>query len=179
MHSYIRYKGREVSLWTFEGVNESNSEKARQLRLYLTRMHTEQECLRLTVNQVQSGNIVVSPRSPEAQSLQRYLRLVKSHIGKTETRLEKDFDPEIADIAREAIYRSDPGLFANLKIKLESMDFRPYVVDLMEDIGGKVTQINYYGAGSQGGQNTVTIETGDSYNSGGGPIAVANDNATQ
>ena len=179
MHSYIRFKGREVSLWTFEGINGDNTEKARQLRLYLTRVHTEQECLRLTINQIQSGNIVVSPRSPEAQALQRYLKLVKSHVGKAETRLEKDFDPEIADIAREAIYRSDPGLFANLKAKLESMEFRPYVVGMMEDIGGKVAQINYYEAGSQGGQNTVTLETGDTYNSGGGPIAVANDEATQ
>ncbi|MDQ5824358.1 MAG: hypothetical protein M3441_09130 [Chloroflexota bacterium] len=127
-HCFVPYNGKEVPMWILSIKSGSNLESARTLRLYLMRLHAEQECLLHVLNNIADEHIQVSPDQKASEYLQRYLHDVTTRIGRLEAKSEQKYNLEVAEIARASVDRMSPGRTLQLLGRIEGLGIRPNVL---------------------------------------------------
>ena len=105
----------------------SDADKARLLRLYLTRLYAEHECLRLVLDAIRTQKIVVTRGTAESDQLQHYLDEATDRIQELEGKSAQSFDPEVIEVARRSLGNIIPGHRQQLLEQLKTLDIRRYV----------------------------------------------------
>jgi hypothetical protein len=124
----IPFAGKQIRTWVLTLNPQSDLVAARTLRLYLTRLNAEHECLRIVLRHIENGRISVSRGTEPSEALQFYLNEVTKRISRWECRsgrliseqptLPADQNQDefyyaeiadIADIARSSEDLIDPG----------------------------------------------------------------------
>ncbi|HET6262827.1 MAG TPA: hypothetical protein VFG99_11415, partial [Chloroflexia bacterium] len=127
-HGNVDYADDSFPLWFLNVGPKANLTDARALRFYLLRLHAEHECLRLVLKLIGDKKVVPGPRDSDTSSaLQYYFARTLRHIGRLESK-EKDYDPEVAQVARQSIETVSPELAAKITETLEEMDMRYQVL---------------------------------------------------
>lgn len=127
------YSGGNRHVWILQTTAAALQEKARLLRLYLLRLHSEHECLRLTLRNVMLGHIVTTRGTKPSDNLQEYFDRAIKRIKKLESRSEQHFTSEIADIARSATDMLSPGTLDTMLASVEKLDPRRAVLRKIQD----------------------------------------------
>lgn len=128
-HCLVPYAGRTIPMWVMNFDDYSDSHRARQLRLYLLRLHAEHESLRLVLRHIIDGTLKVRPWSEASDRLQDYLAKATSRIRRLESRSSREFDADIADIARQCMDSISPGQCEALLDEMASFDMRRNVLN--------------------------------------------------
>ncbi len=105
-----------------------STKKARELRIFLLRLHAERECLKRILTNIASKNITVSPRSKASDTLQNYL----NSATRTIFRMQPQAESEIGEIAREAEDFIAPGERDAIMSALQNFDIRKNVYNKVE-----------------------------------------------
>lgn len=105
---------------------------ARRLRIYLQRLNTEHECLRLILRNIMAGNLTVSNRSAKSDNLQHYFNEATKRIGILETKSSRQFHDEICEIAQESMSILNPGQIDALNRVLATFDLRKNILRKVE-----------------------------------------------
>jgi hypothetical protein len=122
------YAGGSIRMWVLDRRPGSDYRTARTLRIYLMRLHAEHECLQQLLRNLREGHLEVRRGTPESDLLQRRLDDAMEKIGSYESRAARDFNPEIAAIARESVDEMSPGQRDRLVMRLKELDLRRSVV---------------------------------------------------
>lgn len=106
------------------------TQKTRWLRIYLGRLQTEIECLRLVLKAIATEVIFPSSGTPESARLQEYLNEATRRIIGIDKKTGKKFDTTlIGELARSSLEQVSPGQRDGLIAKLEQLNIRPNVMD--------------------------------------------------
>ena len=119
--------GASLSMLVLGLAPGSNVEKARLLRLYLTRLYAEHECLRLVLDAIRTQKIVVTRGTAQSDQLQHYLDEATDRIQELEGKSAQSFDAEVIEVARRSLGNIIPGHRQQLLEQLKTLDFRRYV----------------------------------------------------
>ncbi len=126
------YAGGRVRMWVLQRQNRTpyrdEYRVARTLRVYLMRLHAEHECLQALLRNIRDGHLNVARGDPESEALQAQLRRSMERIGSYETRAAREFNPEIAAIARQSVDAMSPGQRDRLVERLKELDIRGNLV---------------------------------------------------
>jgi len=104
-----------------------DADKARLLRLYLTRLYAEHECLRLVLDAIRTQKIVVTRGTAESDQLQHYLDEATDRIQELEGKSAQSFDAEVIEVARRSLGNIIPGHRQQLLEQLKTLDLRRYI----------------------------------------------------
>lgn len=113
-----------VRVWTIGFGNRASAEKARQLRITLTRLHAEEQVLHIVLENLATHEEMVLDPAPEgspASELLRYLNNARKRIRSTHKKLKETAGAEIFSMARDIEDRVRPGERAALLEKLEKI----------------------------------------------------------
>lgn len=159
----IAIGGIELILWviTLEPFLQ-NFSIIRDLRISISRLYTEYNCLLHVLRSIAENQIVVTPRGEAAQALQGYLEHALKVISRKENRLEEIYEPEIVEIARESMDVIDPAQrdvlinsLQSAEIHLKSFDIR---LNIRRQVQGFVERVifaqNYLEGAKMGDQYT-------------------------
>ncbi len=126
------YAGGRIRMWVLQRQRRApysdEYRVARTLRLYLMRLHAEHECLQTLLRNIRDGHLTVTRGDPEAQALQDQLHRSMERIGNYEKSAAREFNPEIAAIARESVDAMSPGQRDRLVERLKELDLRGNLV---------------------------------------------------
>lgn len=183
----VPYAGQSVRMWILRELKNSSFRRSvrdlgdaikrtRLLRVALHRLHAEQEALRLVLRLIINGTVDVKPRSLESDRLQLYFNSTIAKISSIETNSCKLFEPEVVELAREALTEMIPGQRDALLSTLERFDMRRNIFCKIEKYidewgsAGRV-EIHNYGdtynvanAGAVGSNATSTVQIAGSGN---------------
>ncbi|URD50043.1 hypothetical protein [Chroococcidiopsis sp. CCNUC1] len=167
LHCLVPYSGFNLRMWVLHTNRSSTwrsnhheklyeSDRARTLRICLLRLHAEHEGLRLILRNIMNEKINILPRTPQSDTLQRYLNSATARISKLETASNKHFETELIEIARESIHIISPGQRDNLLASLERLDIRKNIFDKLERFVNQWANVTL----------TEVYNMGDTYNIG-------------
>ena len=126
------YAGGRIRMWVLQRQDRSpyrdEYRVARTLRVYLMRLHAEHECLQTLLRNIRDGHLTVARGDPEAKALQAQLDRSLHRIGDYEKSAAREFNPEIAAIARESVDAMSPGQRDRLVERLKELDIRGNLV---------------------------------------------------
>ncbi len=151
LHHYkIPYKktGLVVHTWLLGHDSTADFQQARALRLHLLRLHSEHECLKAVLRNIELGNIAPERGTPVSDNLQFYLDRSLKRIKKLDAKSDRQFTVEIAEIARNAAEQVDQGNVDTLLASVEKLDMRKTLVRRLEEhvaaVGpvGQLTVVN-------------------------------------
>jgi hypothetical protein len=120
----VRYSSGSVPLLLLSHGPSSSASKARTLRLYLTRLYAEHECLRFILDAIRTAKLSPHTDTPESQHLQRYLDEAQERVDELENKSAERFDPEIIEITRNSIGAVIPGARNVLKERMQALNLR-------------------------------------------------------
>lgn len=140
-HHLIAHHGQTFRLWnlietaTPEGeysrqpryYRSESQQKARQLRLYLLRLHAEKQCLLQVVRHVVRGNIAPERETPASDRLQRYFNETISHLARLRLHSATLSNLDIEDFARDLEENMTAGEYDAILRALERMGMRPNI----------------------------------------------------
>jgi hypothetical protein len=138
----VPYKGAEMRLWVMGVSSSYYPSGARALRLYLLRLHAEQQCLKLILQNIAAGNIVVSPRTRASDMLQYYLNEATKRLARFESKSSHIADEELVEIARESEDFISPGERDALLAYLKNIAIRKNVFSKVEKYTNERIHIN-------------------------------------
>jgi hypothetical protein len=72
--THVLYRGSRIRVWLLGATRTASKDTVRQLRVYLCRVHAEEQCLRAVIRHWSSRRFEELGGSPAAQPLQDYLR---------------------------------------------------------------------------------------------------------
>jgi hypothetical protein len=129
----IPIEGKNLRIWMFEesGFRDWRSQR-RELRIFLLRLHAEQECLRQVLRNIATGRLIVAPRSAQSDRLQYYFNVATRRIKRLAEHSKHD-EPEVGELAREAEDYINPGERDALFQALDGMDIRKNINDKVKD----------------------------------------------
>lgn len=109
-----------------EQAQQEDMKAGRILRLYVTRLHAEQECLYLILKHIEQGKVMPQHGTPQSNRLQTYLNLATRKISGSEKNAAKLIENvDIAAVARSSLEAMSPGQRDAL---LEKLDYiRPNI----------------------------------------------------
>ncbi len=120
----IFYKGAQIQSWLAFIDGKTNLDRARTLRLYLLRLHSEYECLRIILRNIKEKIINPPPKGDLSQKLQGYLGKAAANISNLENKCEGQFAGELPYIARNATNMTRPGDLEELLGIIQDLDLR-------------------------------------------------------
>ncbi len=97
-HAYIDYDGKLIPIWILKRKyfeyddykdNHKGFVKARTLKLYLLRLHAENQCLRIVLRNMATARIPININSEATDRLQWYLNEATKRISRWENNTEK------------------------------------------------------------------------------------------
>ncbi|MDP3182569.1 MAG: hypothetical protein Q8M54_07085 [Desulfobaccales bacterium] len=132
-HCLVPYRGKNIQTFVLHVGSDININDARSLRLYLTRLYAEHECLRLILRNILEEKIIIAPFTEESSKLQHYFNVATKRIARIENKSEKKFSAEISKIAREAIEFISPGQKESLLNIIEGINIRKNIYRKIEN----------------------------------------------
>lgn len=116
---FIKYKSQDKNTLSL----------GRNLRIYLMRIHAEQESFRRVLKLIDTQKIDLTEETEEFQALQRYINETLRRINQLQKSIRKEgADPEAVEhIVCAAINTINPGEIESLLQKLKSVRIRPQV----------------------------------------------------
>ncbi len=168
LHQYaMPYKNRKLHMWLLGLSAQCDPEKARALRLYLLRLHSEHECLRLMLRNVMTNNVAPVRDSSASNQLQQYFADATTRIKKWEAKSGEQFSGDIPALARETADALNPGEVEALIASVEKLDPRRNVKrtlkEYIEAVGStpviNITEVqgDYISAGNIGAGASVAM----------------------
>jgi hypothetical protein len=138
-HCLVPFNGGTVRMWFldknaygFRDLGAEELEAARNLRIYLFRLHAEHECLRLILRNIMARNLTLVSRSQQSDKLQSYFNEATKRIGLLERKTAGQFADEISEIARESMNLLNPGQLDALERVLGQIDLRMNILRKVE-----------------------------------------------
>ncbi len=130
-HCLVPFQGGTVRMWFlnkndyYGNTNYDCGDGAeRRLRIYLQRLNSEHECLRLVLRNIMAKKLTISTKGATSDALQRYFNEATKRIGILEAKSADQFNKEICEIARESVNMLNPGQLDALNRVLASFDLR-------------------------------------------------------
>jgi hypothetical protein len=123
IYSSVQYNGRYFPVWFFN-TSGGLPDKATNLRLILSRLHTEHECLRIILSHLMGNKLRIEPKSRASQMLQDYFTATLNRIDQMEHEADEQIDAEIAGIARTAMGAIHPHQAERVYQSLELINMR-------------------------------------------------------
>lgn len=180
----LPYKGKEIPAWVVnrdlyyyyrtyhfptrkqwsrirKAASDLSFYKARNLRLYLLRLHAEHQCLKIILRNIANDNIPVAQGTKATETLQWYLNEATKRISRWESKSKGLIDTDVGDLARISEDAISPGQRDSLLALLERENIRLNVRRKIEKYANVVVQ--------KGATLHMVdkIEQGDTYNIGG------------
>ncbi|WP_425098178.1 hypothetical protein [Tropicibacter sp. S64] len=132
LHDRVRvFSNIDVPVWVVRKKPKHNERDLRDLCLYLRRLHSEYECIKKLLLEVERGGVeVIDGFLP--QGFEEYLREVLKRVRAAEKRLTREgkFSPDhshdgagMVELASVSIHDLDPSLHAQLRIALSRAKF--------------------------------------------------------
>ena len=138
--SYCRvpWAGRYLPLWVHlnkerTDFRDEQVRAARALRLCLLRLHAERECFRLILDNIAAGDLRPATRSPESDTLQRYLNEATRRISGYNKEADTIAETEVAELARDSEEFVNPGQRDALVNALKVIDIRHQIFRKVEE----------------------------------------------
>lgn len=128
----LTHQGRSIKVWILDVGEGADPVTARDLRLYLLRLHAEHECLRLVLRNLQQEYLAPPRGSQASELLQCYFNEATRRIKRIEARSER-FTPEIGAIARAATELLNPGNVDTLLTKVRQLEPRGNIMRKLSD----------------------------------------------
>jgi hypothetical protein len=142
-HYFVPFRGMQIRMWMVrEGEYKEENDITRQIRIFLLRLHAEQECFRLILRSIAPGQINPPARSTASNTLQRYLNLATTRISRLEKKADMWSEAEVGELAREAEDYILPGERDALLEALKNIDVRRNIFHDVDEFMKK--DINYY-----------------------------------
>lgn len=162
---YVPHEGSDFPFWVMGMTSSSDKEAARALRISLSRLHAERECLRLILRNLATGKLRTTPRSNSSDVLQRYFNESTGRLRGFATEADEIADTDVAQLARESSEQVDPGERDSLLSALRNLGMRANVFHKIKEY--VKTQNIYMGdninVSGGGGQGNIYGRGGVSY----------------
>lgn len=107
-HGRLQHNGHKHEWWVLQRQAASDPKAVRLLRIYLLRLHAEQQVLRVVLDQLASGKLPLPDSEAPRAMLARYLRLAVKHIRRSTVSLT-NVSEQIAEVARGVEDAIEPG----------------------------------------------------------------------
>ena len=114
-HAWIEWQGQsEARLWRLRYKPGADQETVRLIRMFLMRLHCEQEVLRIVLSLIDARQIVPERTSSETRLLQSFLvkmarRLLRPINREVGPHHQKIVTPDLLNIACETLHAAAPG----------------------------------------------------------------------
>ncbi len=131
--------GEEIPVWIIGALRQSHQRDVRDLRLCLSRLHAERECLARVLHGLALHIIAPKRSTTESDNLQRYLRDSLKRLKNLSAKQGEYLrTPEVIDLARGAIDHAQRGrsdaLHQEAIIQLAKLDVRPSIIKATESM---------------------------------------------
>ncbi|MBY5378924.1 hypothetical protein [Rhizobium leguminosarum] len=130
----VDFQGQRVPVFYCQH-NDAGKVGARNLRIYLSRMWTEIECLAGCLRAISKGTLVVDPRGREAQELQNYINNAIKRIKRLGNNSSKIVGHDIYDIGYAVFETFNEEDLTRLETALNVLEFRRNVIRAVKDMG--------------------------------------------
>ncbi len=131
-HDRVRiFSNIDIPVWAIRTKPKLNQRDLRDLCLYLRRLHSEYECIKRLLLEIERGNIeVVDGLLP--RPFEEYLRDILKRVKSAEKKLLREGkfapenapnDPGMIELASISIHDLDPALYAQIQIALKRSRF--------------------------------------------------------
>lgn len=140
-HYLIRHEGKHIPMWVFRLNKSSKLEAARILRICLLRLHAENECLKLVLQNLLSGKLTLNVGTTASETLQRYLSEATKRISRLGTQSENLCDVQLAEVARTSEDMIHPGQREAMLEALETIRIRRTVLQRVKEYVNQTVQI--------------------------------------
>jgi hypothetical protein len=134
-HFYVPFQGKDIRVWALGYASKASLETVRRLRVYLTRLHAEHECLRLILRSVSRKQLVVA-QGEYAENFQRYINEATRRVSRLEDKPQGLLGaavPEIAEVVRASDNPFDSAEREQLYQALDGLNMRPNVDRKLRD----------------------------------------------
>jgi hypothetical protein len=116
--------------------------KARELRIFLLRLHAEKECLKQVLRNIAQKRILVSRNTDASDRLQYYLNIATRRIARLESASGKLIESDVGELAREFEDFVLPGEVDSIIATLRNLDIRKNILHKVEKyLGSRATII--------------------------------------
>lgn len=155
-HDRVRiFSNIDVPVWVVRTKPKINQRDLRDLCLYLRRLHSEYECIKRLLMEMDRGNIkAIDGLLP--QDFEEYLRDILKRVKSAERKLLRagrfapdnaSDDPSMIDLASISIHDLDPALYSHIQIALKRSRFNwisneRQILGFVEELEGRSTVIN-------------------------------------
>jgi hypothetical protein len=124
-HFYITYKGNDIRVWALGYASKAARQTVRRLRVYLTRLHAEHQCLRIALRSLMRKQLSIEPRGDFSRKFQDYVNDATSHISQLAAKPQGLFGsdvPEIAEVVRASANPIDSAERESLLAAIDALD---------------------------------------------------------
>ena len=124
-HAWIEWQGQtEARLWRLRYEPGADQDAVRLVRMFLLRLHCEQEVLRTVLNLMDRGQIVLQNDASETKLLQSFLiklarRLLRPIDRKVGPDQQTILTPDLLDVVCETLHAGAPGFRESLLDRLD------------------------------------------------------------
>lgn len=163
IHCEVPYRGGSLRMWTLRLGQQRKYRDDRAIKICLLRLHAEQECLRLVLQNVATKRIQPEIRGNACQALQHYLNLATKRIsGLNSEGAALVPSGQFAEIARQSEKFINPGESDALLQSLKNLDLRLNILNKVRDYVQRTIEIHQLHV------EEMKMDTGDTYNISGG-----------
>jgi hypothetical protein len=160
-HAWLEFNEKRVSAW-FVSAGRGDPDTVRRLRIHLSRLHAERECLRLVLYHIRNGKFDLAKNSDIAviqQYINDSLRAIEKpkRFGLPQSAM-LDAAQHALDIAFEGTVASILQTRRQVAAKVEDYIRRAQNTATVTYIGGNMTTITMSGVSVTGDFNLVTAE---------------------
>ena len=138
-HHVIQHEGQNIRMWLMQDFWVSN--RSRQLRIFLLRLHAEQTCFRQILRNISTGKLEISKRSEQSRMLQEYLNRATKRIKRLNELSFKRVEVDVGELAREAEDYFAPGERDALFEALRVIDIEKNIFHKIENFASSLTII--------------------------------------
>lgn len=128
----VPYDGKKIKMWVMGLGEHTNYRDVRALKICLLRLHAEHEAMRLILQNISTNKIVLTPRSAESNTLQRYLNEATRKISRLSSEADDLAEGDLAELARESEDAVNPGDRDALLTTLKNLDVRKNIFSKVE-----------------------------------------------
>ncbi|QJX09968.1 hypothetical protein [Rhizobium brockwellii] len=135
---YWKFRHKGVDIPVFYTLYSANAaEQARNIRIFLTRMWAEIECLRHTLRALISGAISPDPDSSEADQLQFFMNRTLKRIKRMGVSSAKIAGDELYDLGYAVLEETTKDEIDQLRMALDNIRTRPTLAKALMGMAGK------------------------------------------
>jgi hypothetical protein len=133
-HNYA-HEGIFLPLWV---IRNEPLEEARKLRIYLSRLHSERECLKAVLSSIANGNVEVNNRE-KSDILQNYINTATRRVIQLQSK-SLSIDERIGLIADEVMDYAAPGEKQAILTTLTNLSVRLNILHKVKDFVSELSE---------------------------------------